>query len=90
MQRGHLSQVGYSHNLAPGQKLLGGSGIGASSVRVADVGRKELQKAYTGTFSGLTNQRRYVRRNQNLSGQALSWQLNPQFLFQHFLAVGLA
>ena len=37
---------------APGQKFLGGAGIGSPRVRVADVGREEFEEAHRGALAG--------------------------------------
>ena len=47
---------------APGQKFLGGAGIGPPRVRVADVGREEFEKAHAGALAGGGDERRQRRR----------------------------
>jgi hypothetical protein len=42
----------------PGQKFIGGTGIGAARVRVADVGGEEFEEAHRGALAGSGDERR--------------------------------
>ena len=37
---------------APGQEFIGGAGIGAARVRVADIGGEEFEEAHAGALAG--------------------------------------
>ena len=41
-----------------GQKFIGGTGIGAARVRVADVGGEEFEEAHRGALAGSGDERR--------------------------------